>query len=251
MSTAAAIILGLVQGITEFLPISSDGHLTLFQQFLRLDAPPLAFDVLLHAATLLAILYYFRKQLFSFYLSFWKESIVATIPTALIGLFLLKVTPQVFNSPVIAGFGFLATSLLLLVAHLRPPGAPKSSGQVSHAAALAIGVFQGFAVLPGLSRSGSTIAAARLFGFSHYRAFELSFLLGIPAIIAAFVVSLPDIASFDQSLLTPSIIGFVVSFASGLLALRLLDTLMMRKTLLPFILYTFLLGCLTLGIFYI
>lgn len=246
MSYLTAAFLGFVQGVTEFLPVSSDGHLTLVQQFISLPTPPLVFDILLHAATLLAMIFYFRRRLLGFYLTHYRQVFIATLPAAVVGFFAYLYLQKQMDSGLIAALGFLFTSLILFASHYY---SKTRSVRLTPLRSFIIGLFQSTAIAPGISRSGTTIASAKLLGFDSYRAFEISFLLGIPAIFGAFLVSLKDLTRLSSADLPASLLGFITALAVGLLSLRLLDLISRCHTLLPFAWYTLILGSLALGLF--
>jgi len=197
-----AILLGVVQGLTEFLPVSSSGHLAFVQNVVPgFRQAGLLFDVMLHVGTLVALFVYYRKLIAGEARNVvsrdpverargWKLAlliVVATIPTAIVGLLLKKTVEGAFRNLAAVGVAELATALLLVVSALRRRGA-SNRDSMTYAQAAVIGAFQGIAVLPGLSRSGSTIAAAILVGCAGRWAADFSFLLAIPGIAgAAFV----------------------------------------------------------------
>lgn len=232
------LVLGAIQGLTEFLPISSDGHLALAQLLLGISEDNLAITVALHSGTLFAVIVYFRRDL-------WRlasalpamisggaigdrrllAAIVAgSVPTAIIGL-LLKGPTETLSKSLWAIGGFLILSGAwnwVVVRKTRAAGATRSLDEVSVRDALAIGVVQGLAVMPGLSRSGSTIGMGNLLGLSREAAARYSFLLSLPAVGGALLLEAKDISSFPQEQLGPVILGSVVSFAVGLGALAIL-----------------------------
>jgi undecaprenyl-diphosphatase len=231
-----AALLGVVQGITEFLPISSDGHLALAEILFALKTGGLTFNVMLHAGTLLATLIMMRAQIghalgggLSALVQprLFRETsggrdalvvILASLPTAAIGLFLRDPVERWTESPLAIGLGFLGTTAVLMLAHASTPG---DREQPSLAGALAIGFAQGLAVLPGLSRSGSTIAVALLLGVRRERAFELSMLVSLPAIVGALLLEGRHAVGtpFPGA---PALVGTIVAFGTGLFALGLL-----------------------------
>lgn len=198
-----AILLGVIQGLTEFLPISSDGHLALAQMLLEMERVGLTLIVLLHTGTLLAILLYFRKRIAHILLDLWQSLrlkrvpqrgtpawdalviLVASVPTGIIALALRETVARWTEDPLATGFGFILTALVLISTLWTRPG---SSSSPTLLAALLLGIAQGVAVAPGVSRSGCTIVAALWLGMRSERAFELSMLLSVPAVVAAILL---------------------------------------------------------------
>jgi len=236
MSLLVMILLAIVQGITEFLPVSSDGHLVMANALVEAcgGQPVEEFvevEMVLHLGTLLAVLVYYRREIVQLFTSHRRVIpllIVGTIPAAVIGLYIKKGLPDetgdaVLESPLIAGFGFLITAGLLLWAIRRPVG-DKDYPQLTWTEAFKIGCLQAFALLPGVSRSGSTIAAGLGVGLQRKAAATFSFLLAIPAIAGAASLVLLDAltAGGTDVPLGTLAIGFVVSFVVGLGALALL-----------------------------
>jgi undecaprenyl-diphosphatase len=255
-----AALLGVVQGITEFLPISSDGHLALVQMLFRIEGG-LTFNVMLHAGTLIATALVMRKRLGLALLDTARALrspahltrsaggqdalvvVLASIPTALMGPFLRDAVEQWTTSPFVVGLGFLGTSLCVVSTAWVRPGARDVP---SYAGALLVGVAQGLAVLPGLSRSGMTIASALWLGVRPARAFELSFLMSLPAVFGAIV--LESRHAMGQSFpVTPAVIGAAVAFVSGVLALLLLRSVVRNGRFALFALWTVPLGFATLA----
>lgn len=249
MSLSHALLLGLLQGLAEFLPISSSGHLVIAQSMMGLDGPQVAFDVLLHLATLLAVLLYFRRDVVRLLRSLppggdrVERRVVgliclATLPTGVIGLGIDHYGKQLYESAAFAACMLLVTGLILVAAERTRPGRVAMEG-VSGIKAFFLGVAQGIAVLPGISRSGSTIAAGLAMGMDAVAAARLSFLLSIPAILGAVVIEGRDLASVATTAgsLVPMAAGAVVAFASGLAAIHLLLKLLARRRLWPFALY--------------
>lgn len=203
MSTAEAVLLGLVQGLTEFLPISSSGHLALFQHFLRIAPGDLSFEVTVHAGTLIAVLIYFRQriwQLVQGVLGYHVDDggkvaarktvillLIGTVPAVIVGLFLESSVERLFASPGITAMMLIVTGIWLLALRY----APSAHGTVRWTSAWWIGVAQAAAILPGISRSGATIATGIMIGVKPAVAAEFSFLLSIPAVLGAGVLSLP------------------------------------------------------------
>ena len=234
-----ALGLGLVQGITEFLPISSDGHLALFALLFEVHDASLATTVLLHLGTLLATLLIFRGDLLqllrvtvtnagqprAFFASdegkLLSAIVVASVPTAVIGLLLEPRVEALSRVPWVVGLGFLGSAAAVLTTRGRKHGAQLPTLRM----ALAIGVLQGMAVLPGLSRSAMTIAGAMLLGLAPAAAFRFSFLLSMPAVAGAALLELghPGVLG---SLSTAAYIGAGVAFASGCVALLMLRGLL-------------------------
>ena len=229
MNYSDAIILGIVQGLTEFLPVSSSGHLALTQDLIGLDngKPPIVFDLLLHVATLFAVLIYFRKRIFSLVLSLFDRTrkeehrlilflTVATIPIVITGLCLREHLENVRNHPAIVSLLLCVTGLILFV-----PGWVKSKPTANpklHTSIL-MGCAQALALLPGISRSGSTIAAGLALGVRPAIAAEFSFLLAIPAISGATVLKMDEISAIPQDQALIYITGIAIAFFTGLLAI--------------------------------
>lgn len=258
-----AIVLGVIQGLTEFLPISSDGHLALAQLLLDVQHGGLWLSVLLHAGTLLATLIYFRRRIAELTVDLWRhvrrgrvpapgapawDAVVigvASLPTALIGLTLRESVGRWTEEPLVTGFGFLGTALVL-ISTLWPKAGTIAAPLLP--AALLLGVAQGLTVLPGLSRSGCTIAAALWLGVRAERAFELSMLMSVPAVAGALLVEASvELRGLDGHALD-LFVGASIAFAVGLLALALLRRLVARGHIAGFALWVLPLALATLAL---
>ncbi len=250
MDLVSSIILGLVQGLTEFLPVSSSGHLVLAREFLGLSFDnSLSFDVLLHLATLFAILVCFwgdirriltdlRSEGFSARsLTLIWAIVVGTIPAVIVGYFWGDFLEASFRHPTYVALSLIAGSVLFFIADRIA----KQKGGLSGAKGFGIGVFQALALIPGVSRSGSTISGGLILGLSREEAIRFSFLLGIPAILGAVAKTFLD-AGF-ASIVGPelfninTIVAFVVAFVSGLFAVRFLVRYLSTHSFTPFIIY--------------
>ncbi len=228
-----AALLGILQGITEFLPVSSDGHLALAEMLFPFAGAGLTLNVTLHLGTLLATALVMRERLGAaivegvralraprlFHTTAGGQDalvvLVASVPTAIMGLALRHPVERWTSSPLAVGLGFVVTTGVLLSTVFA------SKGNVEHPswrAALLIGFAQGLAVLPGVSRSASTIAVALWLGTQRGRAFELSMLMSLPAIVGALILELPEAARSEGALM-PALFGAAVAFVTGVFAL--------------------------------
>ncbi|MFA6518789.1 MAG: undecaprenyl-diphosphate phosphatase [Candidatus Shapirobacteria bacterium] len=235
MDLAQSLILSIIQGLTEFLPVSSSGHLNLFQHFFGLT-PSLSFDVLLNTATLFSVLFFFRSQV-RFFIDNLGKIIIASLPAGLIGVLFKSSLEQIFANFSYLSYFFLITSILLLSSYLLKP----ANNSLTYKRALLIGFFQALAILPGVSRAGSTIFAGLLLGLSPVTAFNFSFALFIPASLGALLLSLKDIGQIGLS--GPIIISsLAVTFIVGVFALKLLRRFVISRRLWPFGLYTLILA---------
>jgi undecaprenyl-diphosphatase len=241
MPFLVVIALAVIQGLTEFLPVSSSGHLVVAQHYLPgFTEEALPFDVLLHFGTLLALLIYFFGDIKRIVLSFFRRGgenerrdrrlglliILGSVPAAVVGLFFEDQIGALFENARIVPYMFLVTAALLLIAE-KTGGARKDIGAIGIWEALIIGLFQAVAIVPGISRSGSTIAGGLMTGLEREAAARFSFLLSIPAVFGAFVLSTADVADFRISYL----IGAVVSCIVGLLAIWLTFRFVVTKRL--------------------
>lgn len=236
MSFWQAILLGILQGLTEFLPISSSGHLALGQQFLDLGEVPIVFDLTLHAGTLLSVLIYFRRQLFEMLRSLWTPAMrderrliwllfLGTLPIVVAGFTLKDPLEQVKHHPAAVSALLCVTGVMLLLPQWL--ARPTESGH-SVRSALVMGVGQAFALLPGISRSGSTITAGLLAGVRPGLAAEFSFLLAVPAITGAIVLKADDLGNIPTSDLGPYLAGAFAAFLTGLFAVYAVLSLIRR-----------------------
>ena len=257
MTVIQGILLGILQGIAEFLPISSSGHLAVMQKLFSLEEVPLLFDIMLHLATLLAVVLYFRKKIWTLLCVFGRliarrpapkavnkddllcgteargrmtilAVIITTVVTGAIGVFTSKLIPDM---PVkVTCAGFIVTAILLVVSSIierRNSGAVKNSAGKNNGIkwyqAIVIGVMQGIGTLPGISRSGSTIAGSQLCGVNRAAAGEYSFIVSIPAILGAFLLELKDFAEVGSTVgAAPVIAGCAAAFAWGYISLAVL-----------------------------
>ncbi len=230
-----AIFLGLLQGVTEFLPVSSSGHLVLFQRLFGLKEPELFFDVLLHLATMAATVFFFRNDLSGIIrsaarreksgLTYLSYILVATIPTLLIGFATARNYESVFASLNVVRAGFFATALILIVPSFLPHN---PEGEVTGLRALLIGTMQGLSVIPGLSRSGSTIMTGIIMGVNQQSSFTFSFILSIPAIASAVGLHVAQ-GRFSTTFPVPAmVLGFAAAFFSGYLSLAILRKVVLR-----------------------
>jgi len=262
-----ALCLGVIQGLTEFLPVSSSGHLVLGRYLLGLDASGLAFDVVVHVATLIATLLYYRHTIRdmgsastaflrgsdkSFTAlraneSLWLLMLVgaATLPTGIIGLTCKDIVEPLFAAPKISSAMLVLTGCILLTS-LKKPNKEKGLLEFGLRAAFLVGVVQGLAILPGISRSGSTIACALLLGLNRESAARFSFLMAIPAILGALLLELRAISLLETELFLPMMVGFASALCTGLLALAFLVHTLKRGKLFVFSFYLIPVGVLGL-----
>ncbi|MFH0839171.1 MAG: undecaprenyl-diphosphate phosphatase [Candidatus Omnitrophota bacterium] len=255
MTIVEAFISGCIQGIAEFFPISSSGHLVLLHHLFGIDKPHVTFDVLLHVGTLCSIFIFFRTDIIKMFTTQKKLAltiIIGSIPTAIIGFIYKDTIEALFVKPRIVGFMFLLTALFLLLAAAREKFFPSTSarnttgktGKIpSFLAALVIGTVQGIAIIPGLSRSGATISTGILAGVEREMAVTFSFLLAIPAILGASLLKFSEPISENIELL-PAAVGFLSAFMLGLASLKIL-----RRAVIKSKLYIFALYCIGVGLF--
>ena len=270
MDIIHAIFLGLVQGLTEFLPVSSSGHLVAFQQIFNIEEASMAFDVALHLGTLVAVFAFYWQDIISMVIEFFlwigelvglkKPNpsqgndgyrvmmfmiIIASIPTAVIGLLFNDLFEKAFSSIRIVGFTLLITGILLWLTNRMTKGR-KQAKDISGVDALTIGLLQGIAITPGISRSGTTIFAGMLRDFNIELAAKFSFLLSIPAILGAALLEgrkvLKAGIGFSDGL--PILVGFIVAAISGYFAIRFLVDLIKKKKLYYFSYYCWAAGIL-------
>ncbi len=254
MTWAQALLLAVVQGLTEFLPVSSSGHLAALQNYLTgFREADLAYDVLLHVGTLVAVLIHYRRDLLRMALSFGRrgpESAAArrlvwmvalgTLPAAAGYFFLGDWIEASFRSLIVIAGGFLVTGTILYATRRRGERGRSEAG-MGYRDALAVGAAQCVALLPGVSRSGSTIAAALAVGLERELAVRYSFLLSIPAILGGSVVKAPQISSAEGHLgmwLTGALVAAAVAYGSIHILLRAVR----GGHLMPFAIYCWLLG---------
>lgn len=242
MSYPQAIFLAIIQGLTEFLPISSSGHLVIFQKLFNLTEPPVLFDIFVHVGTLGAILIYFRKELVRISQKTIWLIIVGTIPAAILGLFLQSYIGQIFNSLKLVGMALLVTAGFLFSTK-RFKSLNRHFNSLNWQDAILVGCFQALAIIPGISRSGATIVSGLWRKFDRKTAFQFSFYLAIPAIFGALVLQIPDLIYFPCGYLGQGFLGMIIAGAVGYGALKVLE-----KTLLSARFWFFGIYCLVLGL---
>jgi len=252
MTVIQALLLGLLQGVAEFLPISSSGHLVLARALMDLEKVPELFDVILHVATLFVVIWVFRKRIVGILVSLYRfilrksdendkpnliltlQLIGASVLTAVIGLGISGL--NVREDPGIVSALLIVTALILLVT-VRSRGSRTIDG-IGWGRALLIGAAQGIGVFPGISRSGITIGSGMLSGLDRKAAGEFSFLLSLPAVGGAFLLSLKDAAELSSSVPAISLIaGFAAALLAGYASLKLLLWLIADGRLWIFALY--------------
>lgn len=250
------IVLGIVQGISEFLPISSDGHLVIAEHLLgRAFGERLAegkdLVVMLHLGTLAAIVAVYLRELWALRtdMRLCLLMVMATIPAAVVGLTLEDWFDQVFKSSLAAGFGFLITAVLLITGHVLERG-EHTEKTLPWPAMLLIGCFQALALLPGVSRSGSTIVGGLLTGMDRVSATRFSFLLAVPVTAGAIALTIKHLLEGGHPPLPfgPMLVGIVVSFVVGWLVLKGMIRLVQQRKLPWFAAYCAVAGVLTIAI---
>lgn len=249
MTIIEALILGFVQGLTEFLPVSSSGHLILIQRLLNVQGDMLFFNILLHAATLIAVLSVFYKDVIALFRhpmkSQLKYLVLSCLPTILIFLLFRQFFMEAFDGRFLA-VGFMVTAVTLIATELlsNKRRMLKTPDTVS---SLVMGAVQGLAVLPGISRSGSTISAGVMLGLDRKSAAKFSFLMSIPIIVGSALMESLDITAASVDIpLVPAIIGVAAAFISGLLAIKFMLKILEKRRLYGFAVYLVLLAVATL-----
>jgi len=253
-----AALLGLLQGLTEFLPVSSSGHLVIAQHVLGLRESnallsSLSFDIILHLGTLLAVLVYFRTRIVLLIRALFDKSlleerrmigyvIIGTLPAVVVGLFIKSHLGSVYHSATFSSIMLLVTGTMLLATGWIKVGA----GRVGMKSSVLIGIAQSIAILPGISRSGSTISVGMFLRIAPEKAAEYSFLLAIPAILGAAVLDLKDLGGISSANLGAFFVGALVAFASGLAAVSWLMRLIGKGQFKYFGVYCLLVGGLAL-----
>jgi undecaprenyl-diphosphatase len=228
-----SLILGIVQGLTEFLPVSSSGHLVMLKHWLNFQSEGATIEAILHFATLLAIIVFFRRKILDYVT---KERIliiiVGTIPIALIGIIFKDEIKLLFNNYLLVTVTLSLTGLMLFLS--KNP--KESKEELDLKMAFIIGLAQALALTPGISRSGFTVATALLLGVTRKKAFEFSFILAIPALLGAFIINIPDILETNIEVLS-LLTGAAAAFFSGLLALWIFYRVIIKKNLYLFSYY--------------
>lgn len=255
-----AIFLGFVQGLTEFLPVSSSGHLMMFQHLFNVQGNHLLFTIVLHIATLLAVMVVFRKKIWQLIRHPFNKTnyclLTATILTCAFVILCKDFIDKTFTYKILP-ITFMVTAIILFAATMVKP----KENEITYKSAIAVGIMQGIAVIPGLSRSGTTISTLLVTGTKRERAAEFSFLMSIPIIIASLVYALAqgsapagsyELISNGEKLqldIFPTAIAFITALASGILAIKFMLHLIRRVKLHWFSMYLVVLAIVCMCIF--
>ncbi len=266
MTTLNAIILGIIQGLTEFLPISSSGHLVIAQQLMGIKDHALAFDIVIHMATLLAVVFYFWKDIWVIMIETvrWVGNVilkgnasfeglpnahkgflivVASVPTGIIGLVFMDLFESMFSSILLVGVTWIAVGYFLMESRKFQNGT-KTLADMSVMHALLIGVLQGVAIVPGISRSAATILIALYLGYAKSDSAEFSFLISVPAVLGAILIKGRESFMMAKEIPGPLWAGFLSSGIVGFLVIFVLLKMIRRGQLHVFGYYSFFVGLL-------
>lgn len=254
MTSIQSLLLGALQGVAEFLPISSSGHLVLLRRLMNLGDVPLLYDVLLHVSTLIVVIIIFRSRIGAIFAAIWRALqsrtgpgdrenlrltlyiLIATVVTGAVGFALSRFDDLFFHRPRLVSVLFLVTALFLISTLLRR--GRRDYFQIGFLGALAVGLAQGVGVLPGISRAGITISVALLLGLDRQRAGEFSFLIAIPAILGALILQLREAGRLlEIAAPLTLLLGFAASFVVGLFSLILLLRVVRKGQLAVFSVY--------------
>lgn len=261
MNSWEAALLGFVQGATEFLPVSSSGHLVIGQSLLDVQLTGVHFEVAVHVATLLSVLVVYRERIGKLLsgaargqADAWRYIgmlVLGTIPAAVIGVWLSDAIERVFDAPAVTGYALLITAAVLWSS--RRPLAGELDGAPTPKAALVIGLAQAVALVPGVSRSGSTVVAGLWLGIDAREAAAFSFLLAVPAIAGAAVLQIPDLMAAGTPGLSVGglLVGSAVAGVTGVLAIRTFVAFLARKSFHAFGVYCAVVGSAFLGWLYL
>ena len=265
MDIFQGIIIGIVQGLTEFLPVSSSAHLVFIQKLLGVESS-LAFDTFLHLGTLIAVLWFFRWDIYKMLKSWWLSIgdilqgrfrqgfledpykrlawyvILATIPVGIVGVLFEDSVDALFSGALYVPAFFLFVTGTILYLSQRMTSGEINYDTITKKEALFMGLGQACAILPGLSRSGTTIAAGLTIGLNKEFAAKFSFILSIPAILGAFVLQVKDIGSAMDANFLPVFLGFIASIVAGYLAIKWMLDLIQNRNLDIFAYYCWLIG---------
>ncbi len=284
MSIISAVLLGLLQGLTEFLPVSSSGHLAIFQNLFSIGngvEDLFLFDILLHLGTLLAVFAAFYKDIIKlvkegfgiigdFFINVfgklthkkWKRIIrtgyrkfvmlviVSTIPTGIIGILLKDLVEECSKTLIMPGIFLVMTAIILLIADRSKEG-DKTPKDATYIDAALIGTSQGIATLPGISRSGTTITLALICGFEKRFAVKYSFIMSIPAVLGAAVLEIKDAAEAKVAFDPVYLLGMVVAAVSGYVAIKVMLNAVKNKRFLFFAIYCLLIGIVAIVGFFV
>ncbi len=252
MDILQGIILGLVQGLTEFLPVSSSGHLILFKKLFGIDQEQfgLTFDIALHFATLIAVFIVFWPDIVAILKKPIQKLtgllIIATIPAAVVGFFFDDYIEKISQSGGFLGIAFLCTAVLMYFSQ-KVPSKLKNIETMTYTDAAVVGVMQGIAVMPGISRSGSTTSAGLIMGIEKEAAMRFAFLMSIPVIMGSAVLGVKDIVTQPQTIAWgPIIAGMISAGLSGYFAVRFMLNFFKKRSLNVFSIYIAILGVLIL-----
>ena len=258
-----ALVLGLLQGLGEFLPISSSAHLALAPWLFRWPDPGLSFDVALHFGTLLAVLWYFRAEWAALLRAAWQIVltrkivtveqkraaflIIATIPGGIFGLLLEKKAESAFRNPALIAGALIVMGVILWLVD-RAASVDRPITRMTYGDSIWIGLAQVFALIPGVSRSGSTITAGRALGLDRNGAAAFSFLLSMPIIAAAAALKLPHVVR--DGINAPLVVGVLAAAVSGWFAISVLLKYVSRHSYGAFALYRVLIGAVVLAVYF-
>lgn len=248
MSITQAIILGIVQGITEFFPISSSGHLVILQNLFGFKEPMLAFDIFLHFGTIVSILIFFWKDILAMFKGkspILKFVIIGSIPTFIIAILFQKIVKGLFASPLVTGYSLIITGAFLLVASFFAiyNKTLRHNKDLTITNVTIIGIAQGISIVPGISRSGTTIGTSLIAGLREDTAIKFSFLLSIPAVLGANLLKMKEIyGNLIGVDAVPFLAGSLAAMATGIIAIRVLYSVLKKNLFFLFGIYCLLMG---------
>ncbi len=232
------IVLGIIQGLSEFLPISSSGHLVMMMRIFGIDENMMPTTVLLHVGTLLAVLVYYRRDIWEMLrlknIPYVLKLIVATIPAVITALVFRDSLDSVFSGKYLS-LAFMVTAIMLLILQFRKSKDIYSTP--TYLDSVVMGVMQSVAIIPGVSRSGSTIFGGRMCGLDAEGSTKFAFLMSIPAILGSLVFDAGEILSISPATIPATLLGLVTAFIFGLLAINIMTKLTRRGHYLPFVVY--------------
>jgi len=251
MDIIHAIIFGIVEGLTEFLPVSSTGHLILASKLIGIEQTSFqkSFEVIIQLGSILAVVYAFKDKIFNS-IDLWKKLIVGFIPTGILGLMLYKIIKSLFSPSTVAYMLIIGGAVFLIVEffYKEKEHHIENVEKISYLQAFLIGLFQSLAMIPGTSRSGATIIGGLLIGLKRKAATEFSFLLAVPTMFAATGYDiLKHFNEFEFSNITALIAGFLTSFFVALIIIKWFLNFIKKHTFIPFGVYRIIIGSIFLS----